>query len=83
MQLYYINTFEADFITFQDNALNRANDVSAAGWRSQTHVKNYRNFLRVEKTFPFIFGNTGYKGRERPQSLFLKDAIPYKALLFI
>ena len=28
-------------------ALNRASDVLAADWLSQTHVKNYRNFSRV------------------------------------
>ena len=32
-------------------ALNRASDVSAADWRSQTHVKNYRTFSRVETRF--------------------------------
>ena len=26
--------------------LNRASEVSAADWLSQTHVENYRNFLR-------------------------------------
>ena len=28
-------------------ALNRASDMSAADWLSQTQVKNYRNFLLV------------------------------------
>ena len=28
-------------------ALNRVSDVPAANWLSQTHVKNYRNFLPV------------------------------------
>ena len=28
-------------------ALNRASDMPAADWLSQTQVKNYRNFLRV------------------------------------
>ena len=28
-------------------ALNRACDVPAADWLSQTHVKNYRNFSRA------------------------------------
>ena len=52
--VYYTNNFEADFITFQkDNALNRAHDMSAPDWRSETHVKKYRNFLRVEIPFPF------------------------------
>ena len=27
--------------------LNRASDMSAADWLSQTHEKNYRNFSRV------------------------------------
>ena len=28
-------------------ALNRASDMSAADWLSQTHVKNYRKFSRL------------------------------------
>ena len=32
-------------------ALNRASDVSAADWRSQSHVKNYRNLSRAEIRF--------------------------------
>ena len=82
--VYYINTFEADFITFQkDNALNRANDMSAPDWRSQTHVKIIVIFYVRRYRFPFIFGNTGYRGWERPQSLFLRGGNPYKALHFI
>ena len=30
-------------------ALNRASEVSAADWLSQTYVKNYRNFSRVDE----------------------------------
>ena len=30
-------------------ALNGARDVSAGDWRSQTHVRNYRNFSLVEE----------------------------------
>ena len=29
-------------------ALNKVSDMSAADWLSQTHMKSYRKFLRVE-----------------------------------
>ena len=44
-------TFENRTLCRSFMALNRASDVSAADWRSQTKVKNYRNFSRVEIRF--------------------------------
>ena len=35
-------------------ALNRASDVLAADWLSQTHVRNYRNFSRVVIRFSSV-----------------------------
>ena len=41
-------------------AINRASDVSAADWLSQTHVKNYRNVFTCGDT-GFLSGGNPYK----------------------
>ena len=38
-------------------ALNRASEVLAADWLSQTHLKNYRNFLTCGGTVFLSVGN--------------------------
>ena len=45
----FIQVSKRDRVTVHSSymALNRANDVSAADWRSQTHGKKYCNFSRV------------------------------------
>ena len=60
--VYYINTllttrgrpysrFKKRTNCHSCTAVNRASDLSTADWLSQTHVKNYCNFSRVEVQF--------------------------------
>ena len=60
--VYYINTllttrgrpysrFKKRTSCHSCTATIKATDVSALDWLSQTHVKNYCNFLRVEVQF--------------------------------
>ena len=55
------------FIRQPDRVGRNASDVSAADWRNQTHVKNYRKFICVWSTTflragnPCKTGNLGWK----------------------
>ena len=62
--VYYINTLQTRRRRLNSRfkkrtrchsfmVLNRANDVSAADWQSQTHVKYHRNFSCEEMRFSF------------------------------